>query len=104
MLPDYPPEGGTPTVLITPLHIHHRRQDFLDSLHELFQRELGCSIGKVLTRSRIEHISRLLMDTELQIQEVAEAVGYDDVRHFARYFKHSTGLTPQAYRRKVLAP
>jgi LacI family transcriptional regulator len=74
------------------------------ALNESFQKELGSSIGKALTRARIQHISHLLMDTELQVQEVAAAVGYDDVRHFSRYFKHSTGMTPLAYRRTMLAP
>lgn len=74
------------------------------ALNELFQRELGTSIGKYLTRARIKHISYLLLNSSLQIQEVADAVGYEDIQHFSRYFKHSTGLTPLAYRRKMLVP
>jgi LacI family transcriptional regulator len=74
------------------------------ALNESFQKELGSSIGKTLTRARIQHISNLLMDTHLQVQEVAAAVGYEDVRHFSRYFKHSTGMTPLAYRKKMSVP
>lgn len=74
------------------------------ALNELFQNEFHTSIGKYLTRARIEHISTLLLDSSLQIQEVACAAGYEDIAHFSRYFKHSTGLTPNAYRRERLAP
>ena len=65
---------------------------------------MGSSIGKQLTRARIAYITRLLTDTEMQIQEIATTVGYDDDRHFSRYFKRSTGFTPQAYRRRISPP
>ena len=74
------------------------------ALNDLFHSELGCSIGKSITQARIQHISRLLTDTNLRIQEIAIAVGYDDDRHFSRYFKRSTGVTPLEYRRTVKMP
>lgn len=74
------------------------------SLNDLFQYELNTSIGKYLTNARIEHISNLLIDTNMQVQEIAAAVGYEDDRHFARYFKRTTGLSPQAYRKQLLSP
>lgn len=74
------------------------------SLNDQFHKELGSSIGRQLTRARIDYITRLLTETDMQIQEIATTVGYDDDRHFSRYFKRSTGLTPQAYRRKILPP
>ena len=74
------------------------------TLNDQFHRELGCSIVKQLTRARVDYISRLLTDTDMQIQEIALTVGYEDDRHFSRYFKRATGLTPQAYRRKHIAP
>ena len=73
-------------------------------LNTQFHQETGCSISQYLTRVKISRICHLLADTELQILEVAKAVGYEDDRHFARYFKRSTGETPQAYRRKCSPP
>lgn len=73
-------------------------------LNHLFHGELGASIGQYLTNARIQHIAHLLVDTGLQVQEVAAAAGYEDDRHFSRYFKRSTGLTPIAFRRKHLVP
>jgi LacI family transcriptional regulator len=74
------------------------------SLNDQFHKELGTSVGKQLTTARIDYIKRLLTDTDMQIQEIAATVGYDDDRHFSRYFKRATGLTPQGYRRKILPP
>lgn len=80
------------------VNIPHRK------LNEQFEEELGGSILTHLTRARIDYISRLLVDTEMRVQEIADAVGYEDDRHFSRYFKRATGLTPQAYRHKMAAP
>lgn len=74
------------------------------TLNEMFHCEVGCSINKQLTRARIACISRLLTESEMRIHEIASVVGYDDDRHFARYFKRATGLTPQAYRRQHRPP
>ncbi len=74
------------------------------TLNEQFHAELGCSINKHLTRARVAYISRLLTETEMRVHEIAALVGYEDDRHFSRYFKRATGLTPQAYRRKHAPP
>jgi len=74
------------------------------TLNDQFHSELGCSIIKQLTRARIAYISHLLTETEMRIHEIATMVGYEDDRHFSRYFKRATGLTPQVYRRKHAPP
>lgn len=71
------------------------------SLNDQFHAALGGSIITQLTRARIDYICQLLVTTDLRVYEIANAVGYEDERHFARYFKRATGLTPQAYRRKI---
>jgi LacI family transcriptional regulator len=74
------------------------------TLNDRFHAELGCSLIKHLTHGRVAYISRLLTETEMRIHEIASVVGYEDDRHFSRYFKRATGLTPQAYRRKHSPP
>ena len=74
------------------------------TLSDQFHSELGCSIKKQLTQERIGYMARLLTDTEMSIHKVATMAGYQDDRHFARYFKRATGLTPLAYRRKHCPP
>ncbi len=74
------------------------------ALNERFHAELGCSIKRQLTEARVAYISRLLLQTSTPIREIAVAAGYEDDRHFARYFKRATGMTPRAFRRKYVLP
>lgn len=43
---------------------------------------------------------RLLYYTDLQIQEIAFKIGYDDVQSFSRFFKRQEGVSPSTYREK----
>jgi LacI family transcriptional regulator len=74
------------------------------TLNDRFYRECGTSILRQLTVSRIAHISRLLRETSLSIGEISRMVGFDTDRHFARYFRRATDMTPQEYRRKHAPP
>lgn len=74
------------------------------TLNAHFHAELGTSIGKHLSQARVDVISKLLIDTDMRIQEIAHMVGHEDDRHFARYFKRMTGVTPKAYRKKMSTP
>lgn len=49
---------------------------------------------------RIEEAKQILETGELGIDEIAEAVGYDDPASFRRLFKRKAGMTPAAYRKK----
>jgi transcriptional regulator GlxA family with amidase domain len=49
---------------------------------------------------RVEEAKQMLETEELAIDEIAEAVGYDDPASFRRLFKRRAGLTPAVYRRK----
>ena len=49
---------------------------------------------------RVEAAKGLLVSSQLDVQRVAERVGYGDVSSFRRIFKREVGLTPLAYRRR----
>ncbi len=49
---------------------------------------------------RVEEAKQILETEELGVDEIGEAVGYDDPASFRRLFKRKSGLTPAAYRRK----
>ncbi|MBN2223030.1 MAG: helix-turn-helix transcriptional regulator [Vallitaleaceae bacterium] len=52
--------------------------------------------------SRVNMAKQLLSSTNFTINEIALQTGYNQVYHFIRQFKKSTGLTPGAYRKKTL--
>jgi transcriptional regulator GlxA family with amidase domain len=50
---------------------------------------------------RVNNAKELLQKTNLNIQDIAELVGYVDASHLSQVFKHHTQQTPSAYRKAV---
>ena len=70
----------------------------LHHLSRLFKRETGYSPKRFLNRYRIEHAKTLLAETQLGVEQVAQAVGFGNPKYFARLFRQLHGLSPRAYR------
>jgi transcriptional regulator GlxA family with amidase domain len=51
---------------------------------------------------RIEEAKQLLETSDISVEEIGQAVGYEDPTSFRRLFKRKGGLTPAAYRRKFM--
>jgi AraC-like DNA-binding protein len=66
--------------------------------HALYRAVFGISPMDDLIRARIDTAQNRLTDTEEPVQNVAEGLGYRNVTHFCRQFKHLTGMTPTAFR------
>lgn len=45
---------------------------------------------------------RLLQHTDIQIQEIAYKIGYEDIQAFSRFFKKQEGISPSNYRENTL--
>lgn len=68
-------------------------------LSQLFHKQIGISYIKYVTKLRMEKASRLLSENaEIKVYEVAEQVGFDNVKHFMYVFKKYYGKTPGEYR------
>lgn len=65
----------------------------------LFKRETSMNFLEYLTTLRIDHARERLMKTDDSVNEIAEAVGYSDVKYFSRIFKRSLGLSPNKFRK-----
>lgn len=63
-----------------------------------FMECVGHSIHDEVIRVRMERACKLLVDTTLPINEVAERSGYATFEHFATYFKKRYGKTPRVFR------
>ena len=66
---------------------------------DLFLRETGCSFSDYLINLRLDAAKRLLVDTNLNISEVAANVGYADSRYFSKLFAKKVGILPKEYRK-----
>ena len=69
-------------------------------LGRLFKKEMGSSFNEYLNQYRIENAMDY-MDQGGSIGEIAEQVGYKDVKYFYKCFKDVTGLTVKEYKNKV---
>lgn len=88
-------------------HIHENiciadiaAQVFWSSQHLMrtFKNATGLSVLEYITNERLRLAEKLLVDTNLPINRVADSVGYGNYSYFTRLFKRSAGLTPQAFR------
>ncbi len=68
-------------------------------LSSMFKRQVGKSLVEYLTHIRIQKAKQLLIGGEWNIADVAEEVGFLDVKYFIKRFKKITGLTPSEYRK-----
>ena len=55
----------------------------------------------LLQRKRIAISKRLLIETKMNILEVAQKVGYSETASFTRAFHKETGVTPTQYRKSA---
>lgn len=53
---------------------------------------------RFLVRTRIERAQRLIEETGMTLNEIAEALNYRDVYFFSRQFRQITGKTPGSHR------
>jgi AraC-like DNA-binding protein len=63
-----------------------------------FRRTTGRTLHDYLTDRRIARARELLLQSELNIGEVATRLGFKTVQHFSRVFKEQTQHSPRQYR------
>lgn len=68
-------------------------------LSRLFREKYGVTFENYLQRVRVEHGCRLLANTDKKVIEIAECVGYSDLKFFSEIFKRFTKLSPREYRK-----
>ncbi|WP_438433214.1 response regulator transcription factor [Gorillibacterium sp. sgz500922] len=71
-------------------------------LSSLFQKETGKSFSAYMKEMRVNMAKDLLLNSTLKSYEIAERVGYQDPKYFAKIFKESTGLTPKEFQQAHL--
>ena len=51
---------------------------------------------------RMDKAKALLEETDLKVNEISKAVGYDNEKHFLKSFKAFVGVSPSEYRKNLL--
>lgn len=68
-------------------------------LTDLVRRETGKTVLSWIVSRRMAEARRLLLETSQSVEQIAEAVGYFDRRHFSRQFLRLHESTPQTWRK-----
>lgn len=66
----------------------------------LFMKQTGKSYSEYLSYIRIKNVSRLLLNTDKSVTEIAIETGYQYPGNLSASFRRKTGLSPQQYRRQ----
>lgn len=65
----------------------------------VFKKETGKNFSDYLTELRMSRAKQLLCSKELSVNDVAEAVGYQDIKYFSKLFKKAAGISPSEYKK-----
>lgn len=65
----------------------------------IFKKEMNQSFSEYLTEIRMRYAKQMILNEDIGTTEVAERVGYNDKKYFAKVFKKNTGLTPYEYKK-----
>jgi AraC-like DNA-binding protein len=69
------------------------------SFSRFIKRHTGYSFIDSLNEIRLGHVSRMLIDTNQTVAEVAFKCGFNNMANFNRIFKSKKGLTPKEFRK-----
>ncbi|MDR0323687.1 MAG: helix-turn-helix domain-containing protein [Treponema sp.] len=64
----------------------------------IFKEEMGENLSKYLNRLRVEKASRLLLETDMSLSEIAACCCFEDQSWFTKIFKAYIGISPGKYR------
>ncbi len=71
-------------------------------LNSIFRKNLGVPLKVYIDQYRFEIARRLLLESDLNITEIATEMGFADVFRFSRFFKRMCGDSPRNFRHTSL--
>ncbi|WMJ89925.1 response regulator transcription factor [Anaerocolumna sp. MB42-C2] len=70
----------------------------LGYLSTSYKKEFGVTISKQIINLRMDYAKKLLKETKLNILDISENCGFNNLSYFMRTFKKYTGSTPNEFR------
>lgn len=68
-------------------------------LSKIFKEVTGFSFVEYINHVRVKEASKLLLNSQLNITDIASRTGYNNLTHFGRVFKKISGYSPLEYRK-----
>jgi two-component system response regulator YesN len=70
-------------------------------LGSVFKTVMKTGINRYINNYRLERAREMLMDRDVQVTDVAQRCGYDNITYFYTVFKKECGVTPNEYRQQA---
>ncbi len=64
----------------------------------IFKEIIGMSPGQWINQQRIKHAAKLLIESDLNMADIANKCGIPDVNYFGKVFKRIQGISPGVFR------
>jgi len=94
-------------ILETNFHQYKLPKDYATSLNItpnqlnfICKQQINLSAGEIIRNRIILEAKRLLVNFDLSITNIAEALNYSDPSYFVKFFKKYTSFTPEAFRKQ----
>lgn len=75
----------------------HMNESYLSSQ---IKKSSGMNFTEILNRMRVDEAKKLLLNTDLSVESIADKAGFTSWSYFSRVFKRYCGATPAEYRRR----
>lgn len=70
-------------------------------LSQVFREQTGLTVFAFIREERIRRARQLLAETDLEIKDIADHIGFQSAANFATAFREHLGMTPSVYRQAM---
>lgn len=70
-------------------------------LYRNFHKYLNCTVGEYVNKRRIDYAKNLFSETNKNLQQISDEVGFSSYAYFSKVFKKIEGTTPLKYRKSL---
>ncbi|WP_130837781.1 helix-turn-helix domain-containing protein [Lachnoclostridium sp. Marseille-P6806] len=88
---------------LTIRQICHDNMISRSQLYKLYREKAGCGVMDAFVQMKIRAARRMIRESDLQFQQIAEALGYSSLAYFSRQFRAVCGKSPSEYATSVKA-
>ena len=74
---------------------------YREKLSQLFRAHTGMTVFAFIREERIRRGEQLLRETDIDVQDIALLIGFNNAGNFATAFRERMGITPSAFRQSL---
>ncbi|MNN31338.1 HTH-type transcriptional activator Btr [compost metagenome] len=82
-------------------HIAARHHISVSTLRRIVHEYSGYPLNEYLHRLKMAEAKKILLNSDMSIQEISAALGYKDMFYFSKVFKRISGISPRNYRNRI---